>query len=98
MKKSVLFIIPAQYGYHTDSYKYCELLSDKYNVVYLGINAGKPLHGSHTVEVYSIDIFKCRFWRLSLLALAFQLKRNYSFDKIFVYSFPLCSLFILLFS
>ena len=41
-RKKILFIIPAQYGYHTDSYKYCELLAEKYEVYYVGLNSVKP--------------------------------------------------------
>lgn len=94
--KTILFVMPAQYGYHTDSYKYCELLSEKYDVVYLGIYVGKPIRESKSVHIYHIDISRCYFWRYSMLKQVFLLKRKHSFDVSFIYSFPLCSLFLFL--
>lgn len=37
-KKKVIIINQAQFGYHTDYYKYCEYLSDFYNVTYICFN------------------------------------------------------------
>lgn len=40
MPKKILIINKAQFGYHTDYYKYCEYLRDEYNVTYLCFDSG----------------------------------------------------------
>lgn len=40
-KRSVLIINKAQFGYHVDSYKYCEYLRDRFDVTYLCFDSGK---------------------------------------------------------
>lgn len=41
MKKTILFINKAQFGYHTDYYKFCEYLRDIYEVKYFCFDTGK---------------------------------------------------------
>lgn len=100
--KNILFIIPAQYGYHTDSYKYCEILSEyysrHYNVTYLGLALGKKECLSQKVKIYSVDKGNSLSWRYNLYRAAKKLKKQIHFDTVFIYSFPLCSLFLFLFS
>ena len=38
--KNILFVCPTQFGYNTDYYKYCECLTDQYNVYYIGLDLG----------------------------------------------------------
>lgn len=97
IRKNVLFIVPTQYGYHTDSYKYCELLGEKYDVSYIGLSMNKPVRESKKVDVLLAKTGRFFFWRYALLKAAWRLNRKKRFDKIFIYAFPLCSLFILLF-
>lgn len=40
--KRILFIDTNQYGYLTDSLKWCELLKDKYDITYISICNGRP--------------------------------------------------------
>jgi glycosyltransferase involved in cell wall biosynthesis len=40
MSKKLLIINKTQFGYHTDSYKYCEHLKDKFNITYIGFDSG----------------------------------------------------------
>lgn len=97
IRKNILFIVPTQYGYHTDSYKYCELLAEEYNVFYLGLFMDKPIRESKKVNVSLVKAGRFLFWRYALLKKALSLSKKNQFDKIFIYSFSLCSLFILLF-
>lgn len=97
-KANILFIIPAQYGYHTDSYQYCECLAEKYNVFYIGLDSNKPKCDSDKVNVYSLMPNQCITWRLTLFCAVFRLIKKHRFQKVFIYSFPLCSLFLLIVS
>ena len=38
--KKILFIDNQQFGYLTDSYKYCEILKDRYEITYLCFDKG----------------------------------------------------------
>jgi len=40
MKQNLLIINKAQFGYHTDYYKYCEYLRDEFDVTYLSFDSG----------------------------------------------------------
>ena len=91
--KKILFIIPTQYGYHTDSYQYCENLSMWYDVTYLGIELGKKKRKSSKVHIHSIKARDSLLWRYSLLKSAYRLEKKFHYDVIFIESFPLCSLF-----
>lgn len=96
-RKKVLFIIPTQYGYHTDSYKYSELLAEKYEVYYVGLNYRKPEKKSERVNILLENPKKYLFWRLTFLVEALRLHKKCQFNKIFIYYFPLCSFFLLFF-
>lgn len=95
-KENILFIIPAQYGYHTDPYEYCECLVEKYNVFYVGLDNNKPKRISDKVNVYSLIPNQYIIWRLTLFLFVLKLIRKQHFKKVFIYSFPLCSLFLLI--
>lgn len=95
-KENILFIVPAQYGYHTDSYKYCELLTERYNVFYVGLDHNKPKRTSDNVNIYSLIPNQYIIWRLTLFLFVLKLIRKERFKKVFIYSFPLCSLFLLI--
>jgi glycosyltransferase involved in cell wall biosynthesis len=41
-KPHILFVYPNQFGYHTDSYKYCEHLQDSFNISYICFDQGFP--------------------------------------------------------
>ena len=40
MKTELLIVSNEQYGYHIDSYKYCQYLKDKYDITYICFNKG----------------------------------------------------------
>lgn len=40
IKPKILFIYPNQFGYHTDSYKYCEYLKDSFDIIYFCFDQG----------------------------------------------------------
>ena len=96
--KKILFIIPGQYGYHTDSYKYCEILAEKYHymVAYLGLNLGKEIRGSKLVDVHLVSAGNSFKWRIGLLLEALKLEKKYRFDIVFIHAFPLCLLSLLI--
>lgn len=94
VRKKILFVIPTQYGYHTDSYKYCELLAEQYDVYYIGLDLGKTERKSKRVNVFLENPKKYLFWRLTFLVAVLKLHKKYRFNKIFIYYFPLCSFFL----
>lgn len=51
--KKILFIDTNQFGYLIDSLKWCELLSDKYDITYLSFDNGRPhIHVPKVKTVY----------------------------------------------
>jgi glycosyltransferase involved in cell wall biosynthesis len=40
MKPRLLFVYPNQFGYHTDSYKYCEYLQSTFDIIYICFDQG----------------------------------------------------------
>ena len=95
---NILFITPFQYGYNTDSYHYCELLTKTYNVFYIGIDCGKEtIYSLNRVNVYSITKASHKWKRFKeLFGLVLQLQRKYKFKKNIVFYFPFCSLLLLI--
>jgi glycosyltransferase involved in cell wall biosynthesis len=51
VKPKILFVYPVQFGYHTDSYKYCEHLNNGFDVVYLCFDQGFEHLNMPNVEV-----------------------------------------------
>ena len=96
--KNLLFICPTQYGYNTDYYKYCECLTNQYNIYYLGIKSGyKKTFETKNVKVIEVTHDKYFCGILSLFVTAFKLSRKVKFDKVIIYYTILCSLFLLIF-
>ena len=56
MKKQILIINKAQFGYFTDYYKYCEYLKDEYHVKYFCFDSGKKKLSMEGVDVTYISI------------------------------------------
>jgi len=63
MKKNLLIIQQHQFGYLTDSYKWCEYLRDKYNITVLCYDAKKEKMNLEGVHVKYIGIVKSRYLR-----------------------------------
>ncbi|MCM2528632.1 hypothetical protein NDN17_08875 [Shewanella algae] len=93
MKKKIIFVNKAQYGYHSDTYYYCKYLKDEYDVTYLGFDAGHDKVEGDIRVIYvqrggSKFVNAYRFFANTLLTL-----RKNSFEKIVLVYFPFCSIF-----
>ena len=51
MKKKLIIINKAQFGYHTDSLKYCQHLKNDYNITYVCFDTGREKLYEDNVEV-----------------------------------------------
>ncbi len=96
--KNLLFVCPTQYGYNTDFYKYCECLSDKFNVYYVGIKLNnKRSFESKRVNVVEVEHDKYICGILTLFITSFKLSRKIKFKRVIIYYTLFCSLFLFLF-
>ncbi|BDU23579.1 glycosyltransferase [Flavobacterium sp. GSB-24] len=93
-KKNILLITSAQYGYHTDSYFYADLLSKYYNVFYLGYD-----HGGEYFETKNVHVFHVPFKlgkiksRIAMMKLASTLHKKETFTHTMIFYFTFSSLF-----
>lgn len=93
-RKNILLITSAQYGYHTDSYFYAELLSKHYNVFYLGYD-----HGNENFETKNVNVFHIPFRlgkiksRIAMMRLAASLNKKEKFVHTMIFYFTFSSLF-----
>ncbi|MCK4920208.1 MAG: hypothetical protein KAS71_04130, partial [Bacteroidales bacterium] len=52
-KQKFIIVYPNQFGYHTDSYKYCEYLNDRYDISYICFDQGfEKLELPHINVIY----------------------------------------------
>lgn len=58
--KKILFIDNQQFGYLTDSYKYCEILSDRYEITYLCFDKGFKKQIVEGVRVKYVSYKGCK--------------------------------------
>jgi glycosyltransferase involved in cell wall biosynthesis len=92
-KEKLIIINKIQFGYHTDSYQYCNHLKDKYNIIYICFDTGKD---KIQLEGISVIYFESQ---------SFYLKRGFGFidfcqkyikkenaDYIFIVYFMMASL------
>jgi len=97
MKKKVLIVNRAQYGYHVDPYKYCEYLKDKFNITHIGWDYGlqKVQSEGITVKYISRQGNKiARYYRF-LKEVNKEIRTN-EYDVIFMIYFAASSLIRLL--
>ncbi len=83
-KRSVLFVSCLQFGTHTDTFKYCEHLRDRYNVTYLCLDQGLPRLLLSGVEVVYCNRKPFGKVELGLFLDTLQLVRSRSFDVAFL--------------
>lgn len=93
-KKNILLITSAQFGYHTDSYFYADLLSKHYNVFYLGYDHGNEYFKTKDVHVFHIPFELGKFKsRIEMMKLASALNKKERFTHTLVFYFTFSSLF-----
>lgn len=89
-----MLITSAQFGYHTDSYFYAELLSKHFNVFYLGYD-----HGNECFETENVHVFHVPFKlgkiksRVEMMKLASTLHKKEKFAHTMIFYFTFSSLF-----
>ena len=87
-KPKLLFVYPNQFGYHTDTYKYCEHLRNRYDITYIGFD-----QGFDKIIIPDVEIIYCNFnvGKISRLVLYFKkiisLSREKQFEAIFTVQF-----------
>jgi len=63
MMKNILIVNKVQFGYHTDIYKWCEYLRDKYVVSEITLDMGKPKCELENVNIYYVPSTGSRLFR-----------------------------------
>jgi len=91
--KSLLFINPGPFGSLTDTFYYCKILKDKYDITYLGFDESKPM-----VEMNGIRIIhlpgsgKKLRQKLLFVKKIREITRDYEFNFILIYYYIGCSI------
>lgn len=92
-RKRVLVVSCLQFGVHTDTFKYCELLRNRYELTYLCLDQGLPRKKLDGVKVVYCDRRPLGKIELGLFLESLKLVRTGNFDLIFMrrtkYSFLL---------
>lgn len=63
-RPSLLFVYPNQFGYHTDSYKYCSYLKNSFSISYLCYDQGYPKLSIQGVDIFYMPYQSFRIKRL----------------------------------
>lgn len=89
--KKILFIGNIQFGYLTDTFKYCEYINNTYDVEYICFDSGEPKIKMPNVKVHYIPYTKSHLIR-GLYYMAYTLCRLIFYKGfIFIVYFPRCS-------
>lgn len=93
MKKQLLIINKAQFGYHTDSFKYCQYLKDEFDITYICFDTGKKEIVEEGIKVIYVPR-KGSFFKkgMSFIKYCRQYIKNNQPDLIFVVYFQMASL------
>lgn len=85
IKRKLLIILTAQFGYHTDTYMYCKYLDKtKYDVHYIGFDEGQLRREIEDVKVYYIPVHSNKILRYWIyLKTINRLIRKENFDILF---------------
>ena len=90
-KHKLLFIYANQFGYHTDSYKYCEHLQDSFNIVYICFDQGMERLVLPNVNVIYIPYNTGKIRRLiHFYSSVIKLTRKEKFEILFTIHFKFC--------
>jgi glycosyltransferase involved in cell wall biosynthesis len=87
-KSRLLFIYPNQFGYHTDTFKYCEHLQDRYEITYICFDQGFEKLGNTEVNVIYCNYNIGKIKRLILFfKRAISISHKIDFEVIFTVQF-----------
>jgi glycosyltransferase involved in cell wall biosynthesis len=89
-KPRLLFIYPNQFGYHTDSYKYCEHLKDTFDIVYLCFDKGLERLNFPDVNVIYMPYNTGKVRLVHFFSFLIQLTRKEKFKVLFTIRFKFC--------
>ena len=90
-KPKLLFIYANQFGYHTDSYKYCEYLKQDFEISYLCYDQGFEKLFIPDVNIIYMPYNSGKIGRLiNFYTFSINLSRREAFDIIFTIHFKLC--------
>lgn len=92
MKEKLLIIDKRQFGYLTDSYKWCEYLKDEYDITYLCFDAGYEKVKLTGVDVCYVYYKLPLLLRAMLFVITAIIKVSTFRGKILVIYYPSCSL------
>lgn len=91
-KPSILFINLAQYGMHTDTYKYCKYLNNRYNITYLCIDKINKKIEDETNVIYLKNLNSSIKNTFNIIKYARKLINKNSYNIIHITYFKLSSL------
>ena len=94
-RPKLLFVNLAQYGYHTDSYQYCQYLDSHYQITYLCMDHGFKKVADHTHVIYLPKHARSIQNVLSLIHHARQAIQQHHYALVYIFYFKLCSLITL---
>ncbi|HTD92749.1 MAG TPA: hypothetical protein VK644_03010, partial [Chitinophagaceae bacterium] len=83
MKKRLLILSYTQFGYLTDTLKYCEYIRDEYDITYLGWDYGLPKIEMDGVRIEYISREGNILKRNLTLLRAFNRQLNNQYDLVF---------------
>ena len=90
-KPKLLFVYPNQFGYHIDSYKYCEYLQDKFDLTYICFDQGFDRLDLPDVNVIYMPYNTGKVRRLvHFFIYLIQLTRKEKIDILFTVQFKFC--------
>jgi len=90
--KKLLIINRAQFGYHIDSYKYCQYLKDKFKITYLCLDVGREKIEEDGVNVIYIPYSNSFIKKgLSLIKASREKIKHEHYDIIFIVYFLMSS-------
>jgi glycosyltransferase involved in cell wall biosynthesis len=93
VKTRILFIYPNQFGYHTDTFKYCQYLNNEYDISYICFDQGFEKITLPGINVIYLQYNTGKFKRLSnYLYYIIHLSRIEQIDIIFTVQFKFCFL------
>lgn len=91
MKPKLLFVYPNQFGYHTDSYKYCEHLKDTFDISYICFDQGFERLTLSQVKVIYLPYNTGKVKRLTyFFSSLIRLTLKEKFEVLFTVQFKLC--------
>ena len=97
-KKSLLIINKVPFGYHTDSYKYCQYLKNYFNITYICFNTNKEEISEDGVEVVYLPYKGSFIYRgIGFIRSCRKYIKNHNIDLVFIVYMQMASLLKLTF-